>query len=118
MPELPEIEIVKRSLLEMILRAKIIHVKIKNKKLRYKVPNYFSKQLKNQKILKIERRSKYLIFHLNKYLLLAHLGMTGKFLIIRSKDSKLYKTSFYYNLNILTKHNHIYFKLNNGLISS
>ena len=30
MPELPEIEIVKRSLLEMILRAKIIHVKIKN----------------------------------------------------------------------------------------
>tara|TARA_B100001540_G_C15805045_1_gene641674 strand:- start:30 stop:893 length:864 start_codon:yes stop_codon:yes gene_type:complete len=116
MPELPEIEIVKRSLLEMILRAKIIHVKIKNKKLRYKVPNFFSKQLKNQKILKIERRSKYLIFHLNKYLLLAHLGMTGKFLIIRSKDSKLYKTSFYYNLNILTKHNHIYFKLNNGLI--
>ena len=46
MPELPEIEIVKRSLLEMILRAKIIHVKIKNKKLRYKVPNFFSKQLK------------------------------------------------------------------------
>ena len=55
-------------------------------------------------------------FHLNKKLLLLHLGMSGKLLLMRKKDKKLFKTSFYYNLNILHKHNHIFFILNNGLI--
>ena len=115
MPELPEIEIVKRSLFKMINRAKIMNVKIYNKNLRYKIPNNFQKYLINEKILKITRRSKYLIFHLKNKILLIHLGMTGKFLLLRSKDKKMMKTSFYYNLNILPKHNHILFILNNGV---
>ena len=90
MPELPEIEIVKRSLNKMINKAKIIDIKIKNKNLRYKISNEFSKQLVGMRVLKISRRSKYLIFHLNKKLLLAHLGMSGKFLIATSKDSKVF----------------------------
>ena len=36
--------------------------------------------------------------------------------LMRNKDNTIFKTSFYYNLNILQKHNHIYFKLNNGLV--
>ena len=116
MPELPEVEIVKRSLFKKINKAKIVNVKINNKNLRYKIPHMFSQQLINEKILKISRRSKYLIFHFKNKLLLVHLGMSGKFLIVRSKDNKMFKTSFYYDLNILTKHNHIYFVLNNGLV--
>ena len=116
MPELPEIEIVKRSLFKKINKAKIVNIKINNKNLRYKIAHSLSKKLINEKILKISRRSKYLIFHFKNKLLLVHLGMSGKFLIIRSKDKKMFKTSFYYNLDILTKHNHIYFILNNGLI--
>ena len=115
MPELPEIEIVKRSLFKKINKAKIVNVKINNKNLRYKITHTLSKQLINEKILKISRRSKYLIFHFKNKLLLAHLGMSGKFLIIRSKDKKMFKTSFYYDLDILAKHNHIHFILNNGL---
>ena len=116
MPELPEIEIVKRSLFKMVNKAKIVNVKINNKNLRYKIPNTLSKKLINEKILKISRRSKYLIFHFKNKLLLVHFGMSGKFLIVRSKDNKMFKTSFYYDLNILAKHNHIYFVLNNGLV--
>ena len=116
MPELPEIEIVKRSLVKKINKAKIVHVKINNKNLRYKITHTLSKQLINEKILKISRRSKYLIFHFKKKLLLAHLGMSGKFLIIRNKDKRMFKTSFYYNLDILPKHNHIHFILDNGLV--
>ena len=116
MPELPEIEIVKRSLFKMINKAKITDIKINNKNLRYKIPNTLPAKLINEKILQISRRSKYLVFHFKNKLLLIHLGMTGKFIIIRSKDNKTFKTSFYYNLNILTQHNHIYFHLNNGLI--
>jgi len=116
MPELPEIEIVKRSLFKKINGAKIVNVKINNKNLRYKITDELPKKLINEKILKISRRSKYLIFHFKNKLLLAHLGMSGKFLIIRSKDKKMFKTSFYYDLDILAKHNHIHFILNNGLV--
>ena len=116
MPELPEVEIVKRSLFKKINKAKIVNVKIKNKNLRYKISSTLSKKLINKRILKISRRSKYLIFHFKNKFLLVHLGMSGKFLIIRSRDNKMFKTSFYYDLNILAKHNHIYFILNNGFV--
>ena len=42
--------------------------------------------------------------------------MSGKIFIQRNKDNILLKTSFYYDLNIDKKHNHIYFRLNNGLV--
>ena len=116
MPELPEIEIVKRSLFKMIDKAKIIDIQIINKNLRYKIPITFSKSLIGEKILKISRRSKYLIFHFKKKLLLVHLGMSGKLLLMRSRDNTIFKTSFYYDLNVQQKHNHIYIKLNNGLV--
>ena len=109
MPELPEIEIVKRSLFKKINKAKIVNIKINNKNLRYKIPGTLYKKLINKKILKISRRSKYLILHLSKKLLIIHLGMSGKLFLVRNKDKLLFKTSFYYNLNILKKHNHIFF---------
>ena len=114
MPELPEVEIVKRSLFKKINKASIIDIKVKNKNLRYKIPRNFTTDLNGQKILRISRRSKYLIFYFKKKLLLTHLGMSGKFILKRTRDKQLYKTSFYYDLNIIQKHNHIYFKLSNG----
>ena len=114
MPELPEVEIVKRSLLKLANKAKIIGVKINNKNLRYKISDNFTNQLRNQKILRISRRSKYLIFYFKKIILLIHLGMTGKLLLVNKKDKKILKTSFYYDTNILPQHNHLYFILNNG----
>ena len=44
MPELPEIEIVKRSLIKKINKAKIIDIIINNKNLRYRVSNTFSRE--------------------------------------------------------------------------
>ena len=116
MPELPEIEVTKRSLFKMINKTKIIDIKINNVKLRYNIPSNFSKYIIGEKILKISRRSKYLIFHFEKKLLLIHLGMTGKLLVLRNKDNKVFKTSFYYDLNILPQHNHVLFFLNNNLV--
>ncbi len=116
MPELPEIEIVKRSLFKMINKAKIVEIKINNKNLRYKISNTFIKHLIGKKILKISRRSKYLIFFFKEKLLLVHLGMSGKLLLRRIEDNKTFKTSFYYDLDTLENHNHIYFKFNNGFM--
>ena len=44
------------------------------------------------------------------------MGMTGKLLLLQSRANKIFKTSFYYDSNILPNHNHIYFILNNNLV--
>ena len=99
MPELPEVEVVKKSL-ERELNNKIIkNVKIFDHNLRYKVNKNDINKIYGLKILKIKRRSKYLIFLLEKSLyMLVHLGMTGKFFIVKKNHFKQ-KTSFYYEIN-------------------
>ena len=114
MPELPEVEVVKRSLEKKISKLIIKKVIINTNKLRYPINKKEFNKIINKKILFIKRRSKYILIKLEgTKSILVHLGMTGKFLI-RKDNRKHYKTSFYYNLdNTLTKHNHIIFKLNN-----
>jgi formamidopyrimidine-DNA glycosylase len=109
MPELPEVEVVKKSLENKLKNLTIRKVSISNNKLRYKIDKKQFVKIKNQKIISIQRRSKYLIINLNKnYTILAHLGMTGKFFII--DNNKKHKTSFYYSLKKNdTKHDHITF---------
>ena len=114
MPELPEVEIIKKSLNRIANNIKIISIKINNRNLRYKISKTFCDQLMNEKIIKISRRSKYIIFYFKNKILLLHLGMTGKLLILRKQDNQIFKTSFYYNLNIIQKHNHVFFTLANG----
>ena len=113
MPELPEVEVVKRSLEKKILNLIIQKVKINDSKLRYNVNKEKIYKLKGKKIEKIYRRSKFLIFQLTgKTFMLVHLGMTGKFFFIDKKRKKL-KTSFYYKLDPEkdSKHDRIIFYL-------
>ncbi len=113
MPELPEVEVVKRSLEKKILNLIIQKVKINDSKLRYNVNKEKIYKLKGKKIEKIYRRSKFLIFQLTgKTYMLVHLGMTGKFFFIDKKKKKL-KTSFYYKLDSEkdSKHDRIIFYL-------
>ena len=109
MPELPEVEVVKKSLENKLKNLTIKRVNIVNEKLRYRIDIKQFNKIKNQKIISIQRRSKYLLINLNKNItILAHLGMTGKFYIV--DDNKKYKTSFYYSLKKNDmKHDHIVF---------
>ena len=66
MPELPEVEIVKRSLDQKINYKKIQKVIIKNRNLRFKIPQGFEIFLKNKIIKKVNRFSKYLILIFQK----------------------------------------------------
>ena len=114
MPELPEVEVVKRSLQRNILNLIIKKVKINDANLRYKVDKIELSKLEGKKITKIIRRSKFLIFEIGKiYRMLVHLGMTGKFFFTDNKDNK-FKTSFYYILNYDKdqKHDRVIFILN------
>ena len=56
MPELPEIEIVKRSLFKKINKAKIVNVKIINRNLRYKIPHILSKKFAIQNTLQVVQK--------------------------------------------------------------
>ena len=62
MPELPEVEVVKRSLEKLIVNLPIKGVKIIETNLRYKVKRHEINQIIGLKILSIKRRSKYLLF--------------------------------------------------------
>ena len=89
MPELPEVETVKET-----LKLKLIGKKIKDVKIYYDgiiaYPEIkeFSKQIKYLPIKDINRRGKWLMFDLDKYYLLSHLRMEGKY-FFKNKGDKL-----------------------------
>ena len=106
MPELPEVEVVKRSLNNKVQNLIIKKVKILDTRLRYLVDKKRLRKVIGLKIERIERRSKFLLFFFSKdIVMLIHLGMTGKFFFINKKKTK-FKTSFYYNINDKTDHKH------------
>ena len=116
MPELPEVEVVKRSLINKTQNLIVKAVKIKDGRLRYKIDRNKIKKIIGLKLKKISRRSKYLLFFFNRdIVMLVHLGMTGKFFFINNKKTK-YKTSFYYDINEDKdkKHDRLIFNLSNN----
>ena len=113
MPELPEVEVVKRSLVNKIQNSIVKAVKINDGRLRYRVDKNKIKKIIGLRVKKISRRSKFLLFFFNnKTVMLVHLGMTGKFFFINQKNTK-YKTSFYYDINEAKdkKHDRVIFDL-------
>ncbi len=115
MPELPEVEIVRQSLLKNIKGKKINKVLVRNRNLRFKLETSFEKKLKNKFISNIKRFSKYLIIELeNKSFCIVHLGMSGTIHIIKNKKNNLpTNTSFYNSPNLPKKHNHVEFFFKN-----
>jgi len=113
MPELPEVEVVKRSLTSKIQKLVVEKITVKDEKLRYRINKKKLKILLGLKIIKILRRSKFLLFIFEKNtVMLVHLGMTGKFFFL-NKNAKKFKTSFYYNIDESkdNKHNRLIFSL-------
>jgi formamidopyrimidine-DNA glycosylase len=81
MPELPEVETVRRSLLP-IRGRRIIRVEVTEPRLRRRVEDDFATRLVGRAISDIERRGKYLLFRLSGgQSLLAHLGMSGSLVV-------------------------------------
>ena len=116
MPELPEVEVLKRSLQKKIRFCKIIRIKIYNRNLRYKVPYSINKNLKNNVVNNISRISKYLIFHINfSKKLLIHLGMSGTIHLIEKNNKNNTNASFYHSSYLPQKHNHIEISFSNDI---
>lgn len=100
MPELPEVETTRTSLLDKLESQKITDVRINHFKLRWPVPTDLKQVLVNKTIKRLQRRAKYLILDLNQGRILLHLGMSGHLKWVPEKAD-------------WEKHDHVGFKINN-----
>ena len=109
MPELPEVEIIRHSLDKNIKQKKVKKVIVRNRNLRIKLQKNFKNALKNKKIKKVSRFSKYLIFDLyQKEFCIIHLGMSGTVHLVKNENEKNSTNLSFYNSPFLPKkHNHI-----------
>ncbi len=104
MPELPEVETVKRGLTKNIIGKKILDVETHTEKLRYPVKNAQLSNIKNNEIRNVQRRGKHLIITLKDDLqLIIHLGMSG---VIKIKETNQYDR---------IKHDHIILRLSDNI---
>ena len=76
MPELPEVEITRQGLLSLINQT-VKSVVIRNASLRWPIPEHLTATIKNQKLLNLSRRAKYILAEFESGTLLIHLGMSG-----------------------------------------
>lgn len=91
MPELPEVETVRRTLIKKVLNKKITMVEILYPNIIVEPSiDEFKKNIINQTIIDIKRKGKWLIFELNDYYLLSHLRMEGKY-NLRKNSEKIEK---------------------------
>ena len=89
MPELPEVETIRRTLRPHIVGARITGVQVRERRLRRPIAADFAARLRGAHITDIERRGKYLLFRLaGGQVLLVHLGMTGS-LSLSTPDTAL-----------------------------
>lgn len=109
MPELPEVETVRRGLEPYVTGARIARVVLNREGLRFPFPQGLAAALEGQVIESLGRRAKYLLFRLSGgSTLLSHLGMTG---IYRFEDFSFKEPSRYYEPNEDRKHDHLTLEL-------
>lgn len=89
MPELPEVETTRLGIKPYLCGIKIDAVIVRNRKLRWPIPESFEQQVTHQIVQNITRRGKYLCVHFNKIMMLIHLGMSGRLSLFT--DSRAYE---------------------------
>jgi formamidopyrimidine-DNA glycosylase len=111
MPELPEVEAVRRRLEPAMRGARIEHVLLRRKDLRQPFPRAFASRLEGRRIRSVDRRGKYLLVALDSGdTVLMHLGMTGSFRIDRQSKRRRSTPEATGD-----RHDHVVFTLSNGV---
>ncbi|MGJ8686152.1 MAG: bifunctional DNA-formamidopyrimidine glycosylase/DNA-(apurinic or apyrimidinic site) lyase [Spongiibacteraceae bacterium] len=78
MPELPEVETVKRGIAPHLLQQDIVSVLVRERRLRWPIDAELEGRLVGRRVLAVERRAKYLLIELSDGVLMVHLGMSGR----------------------------------------
>ena len=110
MPELPEVETVRRGLEPVMTRRQIIEAQVNRPDLRWPLPKDMANRLTGAEILRLRRRSKYILADLSTAeTLIIHLGMSGRMSVSGAKVG-----DFYHDHQPAQKHDHIVLELAGG----
>jgi formamidopyrimidine-DNA glycosylase len=123
-PELPEVEYVRRLLRVAMDRARIERVIARRPTLRYPLGSDFAARLEGQTVRAVSRRAKYLVVELaSGESLVMHLGMSGWFRVLRRRSSRTSPAragrsqssgTRYYDQTPLELHDHVVFEMSSG----
>jgi formamidopyrimidine-DNA glycosylase len=118
MPELPEVETVRRGLQPVMEGAKIVKAEARRKDLRFPFQKDFTARLQGQTVTGLGRRAKYLMADLiSGDVLLMHLGMSGSFRIVQGNgnvNGSKTPGEFHYPRSEDRAHDHVVFHMSSG----
>jgi formamidopyrimidine-DNA glycosylase len=116
MPELPEVETVRRGLQPAMEGARIVKLETRRKDLRFPFQKDFAARLQGQTVTGLGRRAKYLMADLGSGdVLLMHLGMSGSFRVVKDDDGKM-PGQFHYPRSESSAHDHVVFHMSSGAV--
>jgi formamidopyrimidine-DNA glycosylase len=118
MPELPEVEIVRRGLAPAMEGASFAAVTLNRADLRFPFEANFAGRLRGERVICLTRRAKYIVVETESRLGLAmHLGMTGRFTIHRNGGGGAETPGeFYYDYDADPRHDHVIFTMSSGTV--
>ena len=116
MPELPEVETVRRGLEPAMEGARFAKVEVRRGDLRWPLPEDFARRLEGKTVTGIGRRAKYLLVDLSSGdVLLMHLGMSGSFHVFQEASRKT-PGRYYHERAAHAAHDHVVFHMSSGAI--
>ena len=111
MPELPEVETIRRGLEPVLVGQRIARVEQRRADLRFPFPENFGKRLTGRTVVTLQRRAKYLLAHLDDgTVLIIHLGMSGRISITGQGQLG----EFTHNQGNRNIHDHVVLRLGSG----
>src|SRR6478672_3438554 len=114
MPELPEVETVRRGLAPVMEGARFARVEARRGDLRWPLPKDFVQRLEGKTVEGLGRRAKYLLADLSSgEVLLMHLGMSGSFRVYHG-GSQNKPGRFHHERAEHLAHDHIVFAMSSG----
>ncbi|MEM9049225.1 MAG: bifunctional DNA-formamidopyrimidine glycosylase/DNA-(apurinic or apyrimidinic site) lyase [Pseudomonadota bacterium] len=114
MPELPEVETVRRGLCPVLEGRRILHAETRRPDLRWPLPARMAERLSGMRVEALRRRSKYILADLSSgETLLMHLGMSGR-LLVHADGGRSAPGRFHQNHPAPEKHDHVVFDLEGG----
>src|SRR5882672_8517350 len=119
MPELPEVETVRRGLAPVMEGARFVKVEARRGDLRWPLPKDFAARLEGQTVTGLGRRAKYLLADLSSgEVLLMHLGMSGSFRVAqdlnKSARGEATPGAYYHDRSKDSAHDHVVFHMSSG----
>jgi formamidopyrimidine-DNA glycosylase len=116
MPELPEVETVRRGLQPAMEGARFVHVETRRGDLRVPFPKNFVQRIEGQTVIGLGRRAKYLLADLSSgEVLLMHLGMSGSFRVCDNGEEGT-PGRYHHERAKHKAHDHVVFKMSSGAI--